>query len=127
MVSADSEDSIQLDDSDGAGRKVDGVRVLRFVHFERFISNPIDGGAERLTRDRDGGVYAGAAVDLGQTLLRFENAIVVEERNDPASVRAVDEIFNVPADSYWSSVGEYMREHMSGKGCDALIYSQEIC
>ncbi len=49
------------------------------VNVEGFVSNPIDGGAEWLAGNRNGGSDDGGAVDLGQALLGFVDAVVVEE------------------------------------------------
>src|SRR5215510_9920993 len=82
----------QLNNRDAAGRNVDRYNVGGALSRNRYglIRCPLTGAGNRHVAQGNRGRYFCAAIDLGQTLLRLEHAVVVEDGHDPATGVPID-------------------------------------
>jgi len=78
----------QLNNRDTPGRDVNShaVRLIDlFLNRDRLIGCPFIRAEHRRAKQRQPHLDGCAAVDLRQTLLRFEDTVVIKERYDPAA------------------------------------------
>src|SRR6266404_2080533 len=77
---------------DGAGGNLDfqSLQSILRLQIEWLICDPIVRALNLLGSKVDRGIYVSISIDVGQPLLRFEYAFVIEKSNYPTAFRSID-------------------------------------
>ena len=118
----------QLNDGDPAGRdpQADAICTTSARNIQPLVGRPFSGLVNPPPAQTYRCFYHGASINLGQSLLWFEDAAIIDQGDDPAALCAVDQVLHFAVDVHWRCFRAEMREEMRRRGHQTFVQAEQV-